>query len=183
MMKPKPILSLIAAGFLAGLAGCQSLQANSYQIQFACDESLNSSNNEYIYTTVASDSLRHHRTIIRWETEDFSGNGFPPKERCHKVSPRFQQAYDTDKLKFLTHGTMNKQPVICTARGLGEECDTLIMTLRHSDDADKTLAHLSKILRGDATTGLEHDSGDVHEVGGRKYVEIDIEHFLSLPES
>ena len=82
--------------------------------------------------------------------------------RCEKVSPRFQEAYANQSLKYLTYGTMKGQSVIGTSSQAGGECQTLLLTLLPEDDP------------------LQQSSEDpVQEIGDRIYVEVDIEEFLS----
>ena len=51
--------------------------------------------------------------IILWSSEAMSDAGFTPQLRCQQVSARFQSFYRNGRLKSLTTGTLNNQPVIC----------------------------------------------------------------------
>ena len=133
----------------------------------------------YIYTTYAWNPT-NKKAVVYWARDDFSGNGFDQETRCQEVSPRFQNAYDKGTLKFLTNGFINKQPVICTAKEVGGDCQELLITLLHQDNAEETLDHLSQILRGDGGKPLTQSSGDkVYTQGDRIYVEVDIDGFLN----
>lgn len=96
-----------------------------------------------------------------------------PNKRCEEVSPRFQTAYENDSLQYLTNGTINKEPVICTARSEGGDCDTLIMTLRRNiDDPKPILAQLADTFKGRSTGPIRHSSNKAI------YIQVDMEDFL-----
>ena len=148
-------------------------------IYFTCNQSFDRTTKNYIFTTSAWNS-QYKKPIIIWKKENFSNAGFDPQKRCEMVSSRFQEAYENSSLKFLTHGTMNGQSVICTSRNVGGNCDTLLLTLLHQDDALAVLEQLSDILLGYANAPLEQSSEEsVYEVGERIYVKVNIESFLS----
>ena len=152
---------------------------SSSDIQFACGQSFDRNTQQYVFTTFAWNS-KHKKPIITWKQETFSDAGFDPQKRCETVSPKFQEAYANQSLKFLTHGTINGQPVICTSSLLGEDCQTLLITLLPEDDPLQTLEQLSNIFLGYANSPLEQSSAEsIHEVGDRVYVEVDIEEFLN----
>ena len=148
-------------------------------IQFACGQNFDRNSQQYVFTTFAWNS-HHKKPIISWKNESFSNTGFDPQQRCEKVSPRFQKAYSDRTLKFLTHGTMNGQSVICTSSRVGGECQTLLLTLLPEDDPLQTLEQLSDIFLGYASSPLQQSSEEpIKEVGDRVYVRVDIEEFLN----
>jgi hypothetical protein len=149
-------------------------------IQFTCDRRYDQATSQYAYNTLAWNE-KAKKPIVVWKQEDFSGNGYPPKVRCEQVSPRFQEAYENGSFKYLTHGTMNEQPVVCTASEVGGDCNTLLITLKHQDDAEQTLEQLSNILLGYASAPLQQSSGKITYDQNKPYVEVDIEDFLSKP--
>lgn len=151
--------------------------SNANDIKFTCGQYYDQEKTEYRFATFAW-SAANKRPLIVWDREDFSGNGFDPKKRCELVSPQFQVAYDDDSLNLITSGFINEQPVICTSRKVGEECETLLLTLLHKDNAVKTLEKFSEILLDPSGRPVDQSSGDIHIVGDRVYVEIDIEKFL-----
>jgi hypothetical protein len=96
-------------------------------VQFVCSQGFDRDSGErhpttYIWT--ASKKI----ALIRWKKN--WGNFISPQERCEAISPRFQKAYESGTLQFITNGMMNGQPVICTTRENGGACQTLLMTLR-----------------------------------------------------
>jgi hypothetical protein len=162
----------------------QTIKQNTsnQNIQFTCDRSYDQASSQYAYNTLAWNE-KSKKPIIVWKQEDFSGNGYPPKVRCEEVSPRFQEAYEQGSFKYMTHGEMNGQPVVCTASKVGNDCDALLITLKHQDNAEKTLTQLSDILLGYAASGpLQQSSGDItYDQENRPYVEVNIEEFLNKP--
>lgn len=180
----KSLLFCLLTSVVTTLANCftvaKAQSANSLgNIQFACGQSFDRQTQQYIFTTFAWNS-QYKKPIITWNQETFSDAGFDPQTRCEAVSPRFQEAYHNQSLKFLTHGTINGQSVICTSRLVGGDCQTLLLTLLPEDDPLQTLEQLSDIFLGYASSPLQQSSEEsIHEVGERVYVEVDIEEFLS----
>ena len=180
--------SLIASAIAVGCAGNQVNNGKTTQekfkqkIQFICNKTYDEASKGYVYSTIAWNP-NNKKPIIVWKREDFSGNDFPPQKRCEKVSPRFQKAYDNGSLNYITHGEMNSQPVICTASTVGDTCQTLLITLKHQDNAEQTLEQLSDILLGYTSSALEQSSGEIaYSDDNRIYIKVDIEDFLSQPE-
>ncbi len=192
-MNVKPPLAIIFASLIASAiaVGCAGNQVNNgkttqekfkQKIQFICNKTYDEASKEYVYSTIAWNP-NNKKPIIVWKREDFSGNDFPPQKRCEKVSPRFQKAYDHGSLNYITQGIMNRQPVICTASTVGDTCQTLLITLKHQDNAEQTLEQLSDILLGYTSSALEQSSGEIaYSDDNRIYIKVDIEDFLSQPE-
>lgn len=145
------------------------VQANE-GYKFICQESFDAASNRRLPTTFAWGS-RGKIAIIRWETEVFKN--WSPKQRCDEVSPRFQTAYENDTINLITNGTMNNQPVICTARGYGQPCHTLLLTLRPEDNSVEVLNHLRAIFNGQRVGPIKHSSEE-----GQIYYRINIDKFL-----
>jgi hypothetical protein len=158
----------------------QNTNTPNQNIQFICDRRYDQATSQYAYNTLAWNE-KAKKAIVVWKQEDFSGNGYPPKVRCEQVSPRFQEAYENGSFKYLTHGEINGQPVVCTASKVGGDCNTLLITLKHQDDAEQTLEQLSNILLGYASAPLQQSSGDIVYDQNKPYVEVNIEDFLSKP--
>jgi hypothetical protein len=140
------------------------------QVQFVCAQSFDRQTNQKLPTTFAWTS-RGKIAVVRWETNTFKN--FSPQTRCEKVSPKFQEAYDNGGINFLTNGTMNQQPVICTASESGGECDILLMTLRPEDNPITILTQLQEVLNGRQVGAVRHSSS-VPQV----YYQVDFENFL-----
>ncbi len=190
MINPKLSAVIISMVVIAASSfGCASKQVNSSstatreestrKVQFICNKIYDESSQTYVYSTVAWNP-ENKKPIVVWKRQDFSGNDYPPETRCQEVSPRFQQAYDNGSFKYITHGEMNDQPVICTASAVGDDCQTLLITLKHEDNAERTLEQLSDILLGYASSALEQSSGDIsYSEDNKLYVEVDMEDFLN----
>lgn len=152
------------------------------KIRFVCSKTYDEATKDYIYSTIAWNP-QHKRPIIHWQREDFSGNGFTPQKRCEVVSPRFQEAYNKGNLNYFTQGTMNGQPVICTANLIGDSCNTLLITLKHEDNAQQTLEQLSDLFLGYASGAISQSSGEIaYSDDNRMFIKVDIEEFLSKSE-
>ncbi len=150
-------------------------------VQFICQKTYDNNSDTYVYSTIAWNP-DNKKPIVIWKREDFSGNNYPPEVRCEEVSPRFQQAYDSGSFKYITHGEMNGQPVICTASAVGDDCQKLLITLKHEDNAEQTLEQLSDILLGYASSALEQSSGHIfYSEENKLYIEVNLEDFLRQP--
>lgn len=136
-------------------------------IKFICGQSFDPETGNRLPTTFAW-TPRGKIAIVRWETKYFSN--YSPEERCQEVSPRFQEAYNNDTINLLTNGFMNNQPVICTAEKYGDECHTLLITLRPNDDSAQVLEGLVSILNGERVGPIKHTN--------QRYIQIDIQEFL-----
>jgi hypothetical protein len=91
----------------------KSIKPTNSPVQFICSEGYDRVSTRRYPTTYAW-TQRGKIAIVRWKTEQFPG--YLPQKRCEEVSPRFQEAYENGTLSFITNGTMNRQPVICTTR-------------------------------------------------------------------
>jgi hypothetical protein len=140
------------------------------QVQFVCASSFDKTKNERYPTTFAW-TTRGKIAVLRWVSS--MGSNFTPQNRCEKVSPRFQEAYNSGTLGLLTNGERNGQPVICTAREYGGSCDTLLMTLRPGDNSFLILNELKDIFSGRQVGPVIHNSGT-----RKAYVDIDFQEFL-----
>lgn len=87
-----------------------------------------------IYTTFVRTPLGNSQ-LIRWV---YSAPGWSPRDRCIAVSKRFQAFSDNGVLQEIGYGKVNKQPVICVVRKIGEPCtnQTLLLTLKPGDDPE-----------------------------------------------
>ncbi|MBD2774945.1 COP23 domain-containing protein [Iningainema tapete] len=124
---------------LSGLAGV--FNDPSYAgsgIQFSCNT------RGSLPTTVAYNLAEGtSMTVIRWYSEYFTGSGYDPLSRCQQVSARFQQAYNSDSLNYITAGIVNGLPVICAATP-GGSCNSsnMLFTLKPGVDAAATMQRL-----------------------------------------
>jgi len=147
-------------------------QQPSSDVQFICAEGYDQQTDSRLPTTYAW-TERGKIAVIRWSTK-FFGEKYTPQKRCELVSPRFQKAYNNDTLSYLTNGTLNGKPVICTATQKNGDCANLLLTLRPQDDPLSILKGLSDVLQGRQSGPVRHRSGRPSQV----YYQIDMEKFL-----
>lgn len=112
-----------------------SSSRNPVQNQYRCE------NNQTIAHT-----RRGKIALIVWESQFFAGSGYTTEKRCQMVSNRFQSFSDAKKLRFLSTGTINKQPVICISDRSGN-CirNGLLLTLEPRDNPEQVLKDLFDI--------------------------------------
>ncbi|MBF2056859.1 MAG: hypothetical protein IGQ45_06475 [Cyanobacterium sp. T60_A2020_053] len=95
--------------------------------------------------TTVVDTRRGRIDLIVWKSSIFQG--WTPLERCQAISSRFQNFSDQGKLRYVTNGKLEGQPVICVAenipgRGLSCEKNGLLLTLQPSDNPQKVMEEL-----------------------------------------
>ena len=96
-------------------------------------------------TTVVKDS-RGERQVIRWISH-FGDK--PPQRRCQEVSNRM----NTYSGKYIAHGVMNGQNVICMTDRVGADCPNVLYELKPGQDPQATLRDFLEVNRRDFTTG------------------------------
>lgn len=138
-MKLHPIMfllltSAIAVGYIA--VGRNAAQAGSFS--FVCKPNANGTHTTFALTE------NGEREFIRWRSDDFTLAGYPPKRRCEEVTARMNDsiASGSERYSYITHGMMNKQPVICVTNRSGGGCTGLLYTLKRDQDAKETLRDL-----------------------------------------
>ena len=178
-MKIKPLATILIAGL--SVASCNQQETSSQysanstksetQTRFICRKGFDKASGKHWPTTYAF-TAGQKQAIIRWSTEYFTKSGWEPQSRCEEVTPRFQKAYENGSLNFITNGTMNNQPVICTASQDDGPCVDLLMTLRDTDDGPQLVRELGEILSGTATGPMQHNSD------AQVYIQLDIDEFI-----
>jgi len=125
---------LIASGCLVSIFP-DSVQAQ-VQRGFQCDT------NADIPTTVYHTSQGGQEPWIKWVSEHFSDSDWSPLARCQTVSQRLEQYREDGKLKYVTLGTENNQPIICVASQDNGPCEGIIYTLKPEQDGIDALNNL-----------------------------------------
>jgi hypothetical protein len=174
MIKRKLLITCLSLGAIAAaIIPLATVKTNAAEpgVQFVCSQGFDRDSGErhpttYIWT--ASKKI----ALIRWKKN--WGNFISPQQRCEAISPRFQKAYESGTLQFITNGMMNGQPVICTTRSNGGACQTLLMTLRQEENSFKTLVELKELLNGTEVTPVTHSSGTP-----QVYYWVDIDNLIS----
>ena len=125
------------------------------------------------------------KAVIRWESDRFSSSGWQKDKRCQEVASRLDKAYNNQTLNIITNGTMNRQPVICTAATVGGDCQDLLITLKPEDDGFNIAKQLGEILNGQpvvsASNSSDAKSSDRSDATGQIYMQLNIEQFAQLP--
>ena len=103
--------------------------------------------------------------VIRWTSDTFEEAGWSAQRRCEEVSSRFEKLRLEGRLKYLTTGRMNGQPVICSTSSRGGSCDGLLYTLKPNQDPGATLQSLLNVR--------SRASGPLNETTERIYLEIE----------
>jgi len=192
-MNSKLVTTILIVGLLG--SSCDQLAINEYDtnsnsssgqgdtitktanqasgVRFICQTGYDNVVQKDLPTTYAA-TQGEQRAIVRWSTEYFTSSGWDPQRRCEDVSPRFQKAYDNNTLNFITNGTMNNQPVLCTALQDGGECEDLLITLRPEDYPQQLAQELGQILKGRSTGPLRHNSDGEQQV----YIQVNIQEFI-----
>lgn len=128
-------------------------------ISFVCDRSTD------IPTTVARSS-ESTIPILRWDADEI-GHEDSPQIDCETGSERFQSAYDSSLLTYITTGRMDGQLVVCAAEATGERC--LIRLLDLDIAANRTPREaLQQVLHIRLPT-----SGPIDETGPRPYISFE----------
>ena len=161
--KHQIIASLIAlcSGFFTSYGSLA--QSTPGQKGFFCDTSTGTP------TTLYQNSQGIREPWIKWESDTFSGAGYDPLRRCTEVSSRLETYRQNKQLKYITGGTMNSQPVICTASQVNGRCEGLIFTLKPGQDVIATLNKLLAWREGQAGVPSLSESGAIPyiDVSGR----------------
>jgi hypothetical protein len=115
-------------------------------------------------TTIAK-TKKGNVPLVVWNSEVFSDAGYNPDLRCVQVSARFQSLYRTGQLKYLTAGTLNKQPVICGTKQPNGACNSknLLYTLKPTQDPQKTIERLTMLRNRATSMALEESAAIAHD--------------------
>lgn len=159
----KKFLSLLSGlAFLGGVGVVFNAPsyANYPKIQFSCDSSGS------LPKTVAKNNVTGQSLIVvKWYSEYFTGSGYNPLTRCREVSARFQRAYGTGELNYITAGIVNNYSVIC-ATTAGGSCNgsNVLFTLKRGTNAAVTLQRLFDVR--------ESAGPALYESSGRTYINL-----------
>ncbi|MCU0541506.1 MAG: COP23 domain-containing protein [Oscillatoriaceae cyanobacterium Prado104] len=120
-------------------------------------------------------------TVINWVSNSFSDAGFDAQRRCELVSDRFQQYYKTGRLKYLTTGIINRQPVICVANRPGGDCarelpnSGLLFTIKPGSNPRETLKRLLNLRHQAGANSLNESAPSSRidvEINDRLYIDM-----------
>ena len=121
------------------------------QVSFVCRSiTSRSGGRRTVPATVAFiPEAKQHRRIIAWESDSFPNTGWTPRKRCELISQKFQEFYNQDRLRHMTHGRINGSGVICAPK-FGGTCNTenQLFTVKPGSDPEKVLDELIEIAKG-----------------------------------
>ncbi|MEC4985785.1 MAG: COP23 domain-containing protein [Oscillatoria sp. PMC 1068.18] len=123
----------IAAGSIAIASSPTRSQPAPGQSGFYCDTSSG------VPITMYQNRQGNLEPWIRWSSNFGERVGYNPQQRCTEVSNRLESYRVNKQLRYITAGTMNGQPVICTAQYENGACTGLIYTLKPGQNAIATL--------------------------------------------
>ncbi|AFY58436.1 hypothetical protein Riv7116_6080 [Rivularia sp. PCC 7116] len=128
--------SAIALSSIAMFSSPSHGQRSTYS--FFCGRSTDG-----VPTTFAATATGKKIAVIRW-VRQWSPK-YPPKARCRAVSSRFQNAYASGVLNYLTNTRVNRQDVICAARRYGGSCNQMLLTLRPGENVSQVIENLRQM--------------------------------------
>lgn len=168
------LVSLAVVGCIGGLSQPSQAQRTG---RFSCE--LNHSTG--LPTTYFYSPKGRRVRVVNWYSEYFSASGYTPSERCDQVTGRFQEAYNSNSLGFVTTGVVNGLPVVCsTAVRGGCNSGNVLFTLKPGTNVTRTVQQLFDIGSGRATAprgGLWESSSDDDSIS------IDMNQFLEAAPS
>jgi hypothetical protein len=139
-MKINQLASFVAAPIMVCGFGVSliSSPALAQSVQFSCEDIKVGSQNIPV-TLYKTGTVK--RQLIRWYKTMGPKNEYTPEKRCPEVTRRLTNFFSNSS-QFVTHGTMNRQPVICLTSKKGGVCNHLLLTLETPAEAKATLESL-----------------------------------------
>jgi hypothetical protein len=132
------------------------------QVRFYCGQTFDPNTNKIVPTTlVASSAKREPVALIQWKSK-LSGK-YTPQVRCNVVSAKFQQAWESKNLKYLTAGIDKKSGfgIICSSKNSSTPCNrsNMLFTLANGADANETIDRIKNIKAGAGSNPVPESSG------------------------
>lgn len=152
-MKLNPlILPLILITIIGCVANTEKSDSNptpnpgSGRYKFVCEED----NDPPTTFVVTPDNQK--RTFIQWKSDFFNKaiakEPYPPERRCREVTNRMNQYLESGSPRYITNGSINKEPVLCVTDRKGHDCTGLLYTLQKNiQDPDKVLREFLELNR------------------------------------
>ncbi|MGK7895943.1 MAG: COP23 domain-containing protein [Xenococcus sp. (in: cyanobacteria)] len=138
---------LIFPLILITITGCREIRSPGLsRYEFICDEEINPP------TTFVITPDKQKRTFIQWKSDFFNQpiakEPYPPERRCREVTKRMNHYIESGSPRYVTHGIINKEPVICVTDEKGHDCTGLLYTLKRDvQDPDKVLREFLELNR------------------------------------
>lgn len=159
----------VETGFIASVAAQQ-------RNQFYCDTSKSPP------ATVVRSPGGKKVPLISW-TSNFFPPPLTPEQRCEKVSQRFQEFYNQNKLKYIITGKMNGQPVVCVANIEGGDCAGLLFTLKPGRDPGRILKTLLSRNALATSNVLDQSAGEQLYVNMEEFMKTELTDGNSAPSA
>jgi Circadian oscillating protein COP23 len=162
-------LAIFAMGILATQAVFLAPATAQTEGKFYCGQAYDAIGRMNVPATLMSSPRRAKPiVVILWKSEYF-GKEFSPKQRCQKVSPKFQSAYVGGNFEYLKVGKDGKQSIVCAVRTENEPCTKpgMLFTLKPYGDTQSQLnALMGNIEGGEAGPDIYQSSGNRRDRAG-----------------
>ena len=162
-------LAILAMGILATQAVFLAPATAQTEGKFYCGQAYDAIGRTNVPATLMSSPRRAKPiVVILWKSEYF-GKEFSPKQRCQKVSPKFQSAYVGGTFEYLKVGKDGKQSIVCAVRTENESCTKagMLFTLKPYGDTQSQLnALMGNIEGGEAGPDIYQSSGNQRDRAG-----------------
>ncbi|MCC5634067.1 COP23 domain-containing protein [Nostoc sphaeroides CHAB 2801] len=129
------LTSVLAMGYIA----VASTPVKAESIRFSCEKNRNGTPTTFAITSTGQ------REFIRWVEDRFTLAGYPPERRCQQVTNRINQYIVSGYPRYITHGILNNQPVVCVTDRTGGGCTGLLYTLKPGQDGQETVRQLLQL--------------------------------------
>jgi hypothetical protein len=180
-MNPYPtsitLASAIALSLLSAMAPAFSQNKGPAQITFFCKDVYDQASGQKIPATFAWIPERQGNiTVVGWKSQFFAKRGWNAQKRCADITPKFQQAFDSGRLQYLTTGASSGYPVVCAIAKQEDACNgtSQLFTLKPHDQPALVLQQLTDVLTGKASDMLLQSSD------GKTYISMQ-EFFKKAP--
>jgi Circadian oscillating protein COP23 len=151
--------SLVASYSLESVTAIAQTPA---KVKFYCGQTFDPNSNQIVPTTlVASSAKPEPIALIQWKSK-ISGK-YTPQVRCNMVSSKFQQAWETKRLNYLTAGVAKSGAgLVCGIKSRSTPCNesTMLFTLLNGADATETIERIKNIRSGTGSNPIPQSSGD-----------------------
>ncbi|BAZ88558.1 hypothetical protein NIES932_00190 [Raphidiopsis curvata NIES-932] len=166
---PAVAIALVTFSASIELGFAQDAASPPNKVTFFCHQLLDPASGEKAPTTVAWIPERQvHVKVIGWKSEVF-GKNWTPQKRCDTVSPKFQAALESGRLKFLTHGKVQTPSknggfitydVICGVDQVNRVCNSQnqLFTIKSTEEPDSVLKSLINTVQGRTTDPIWQSS-------------------------
>jgi hypothetical protein len=163
------LTSAIALPLLSATPPALSQPKGPAQITFFCKDVYDPASGQKIPATFAWVPERQGNiTVVGWKSQYFAKRGWNAQKRCADITPRFQQAFDSGRLQYLTTGASSGYPVVCAIAKQEDACNSTsqLFTLKPHDQPTLVLQQLMDVLTGKASDMLLQSSD------GKTYVSM-----------